>query len=173
MKTVCLELEKDQKREIKKTLDKANYIRLHSDEDKNFYISATQNVYVKEKKGTIDIKYTFRLKNWAVGPQRWIAHLHYGEAKLFTLLFSKTKRRDGKEKLKIEYHSDNYSELEVRSKKPHEQYRRFYYQIDRLNVNGYSFPQVVSVDEHIPEIRECDYKSADHYYDWSSQNEDN
>ena len=172
MKVVCLELQKDQKREIKKALDKANYIRLHSDEHGNFYISATQNVYVKEKKGTIDIKYTFKLKNWAVGPQRWIAHLHYGKAKLFTLLFSKTKRQNGKENLKIKYYSNSCPQLEVRSKKPHEQYGRFYYQLDTLNINGYSFSQVVSVDEHIPEIRECDYKSADHYYDWSNQNED-
>ena len=170
MKAVCLELQKDQKREIKKALDKANYIRLHSDEDKNFYICASHSVYVKEKGDSINIRHIFKLKNWAVVPQRWIAHLHYGKVKLFTLLFSKTKRQNGKENLKIKYYPNSCPQLEVRSKKPHEQYGRFYYQLDTLNINGYSFSMLVSVDEHTPNTKECDYESADYYYDWSNQN---
>ena len=167
MKVVCIDLEKDQKKKIKEILGKSKYIRLHSDRSGDFYIYASQKVYVKEKRDAVDITYAYKLKNTAMGARKWIAHLHYSDAKLFTLLFSKTKKQNNREKLKIDFHSNSYSDLEIRSRKEHEQYGRFYYQINGLDVNGFVFSLLVSVNELVPDTKEYDYKSADYYYDWS------
>jgi len=166
MEAVYIDLEREQKKKIKDTLAKAGYIRLHSGESGDFYIYATHKIYVKQKDDSVDITYAYKLKN-DVSSEKWIAHLHYNDARLFTLLFSRTKKVDDKERLKIKYSSDNLSELEVRGKKKDPQYGRFYYQIDSLEVNSYSFAKIISVNESVPSIEQCDYESVDHYYDWS------
>lgn len=166
MKAIYVDLEKEQKKKIRDALVKAGYIRLHSSESGDFYIYIVHKVYIKQKDDSVDVTYAFKLKN-SISSQKWIAHLHYGEAKLFTLLFSRTKKMDSKEKLKIEYHSDNFSELEVRGKKEDKLYGRFYYQIDSLIVNGYSFSKIISLNESVPDVEQCNYESADHYHDWS------
>ena len=166
MKIVQVNLERDQKRKIKDTLAKAGYIRLHSGESGDFYIYAVHKVYIKQKDDSVDVIYVYKLKN-SISSKKWIAHLHYNDARLFTLLFSKTKKINGKERLKIKYSSDNLPELEVRGKKKDPQYGRFYYQIDSLEVNSYSFAKIISVNESVPDIRECNYESVDHYCDWS------
>jgi len=166
MEAVYVDLEKEQKKEIKDTLVKAGYIRLHNGESGDFYIYAVHKVYIKQKDDSVNVTYVYKLKN-SISSKKWIAHLHYNEARLFTLLFSKTKKVNSKERLKIEYHSDNLSQLEVRSKKKDEQYGRFYYQIDGVKVNGYIFSKIVSVNESVPDIEQCNYESVDHYYDWS------
>lgn len=163
---VYIDLERDQKKKIKDALAKAGYIRLHNGESGDFYIYAVHKVYIKQKDDSVDVTYVYKLKN-DVSSKRWIAHLHYNDARLFTLLFSKTKKMNGKERLKIKYHSDSLSQLEVRSKEKDPQYGEFYYQIDSLEVNGYSFSKIISVNESVPDIKQCDYESVDHYYDWS------
>jgi len=166
MEAVYIDLEREQKKKIKNTLAKAGYIRLHNGESGDFYIYAVRKVYIKQKDDSVNVTYAYKFKN-SVSSKKWIAHLHYNDARLFTLLFSKTKKVNDKEKLKISYHSDNFSQLEVRGKKKDERYGRFYYQIDSLEVNSYSFAKIISVNESVPDIRECNYESVDHYYDWS------